>query len=120
MLTLKEFILDALTEITESINEFNENQNNSPIQAMPDLKGIPKEVMESHGLVQLGFNRGKDRTDYACILHFDVAITTEAESTGQKGGGIKVLAVNATIGKADKSRESSNSRLSFSIPVKIR
>lgn len=105
---LKEFIVDALKDITDAVKECQQNINNGAIFA-PTNASSDNFIVTDQGELTVS------------NIEFDVAVTAATENTDgiSGGGGINVMGV--TIGakgsNEDKATESHTSRIKFSIPV---
>lgn len=105
---LKEFIVNALTDITGAIKECQENIDNGSIFAPTNTKAGNKIDTPTGELVE-------------SEIAFDVAVTASSENTDgvSGGGGINVLSFNfgAKASTEDKATEATTSRIKFSIPL---
>lgn len=105
---LKEFIVNALTDITGAIKDCQENIDNGAIFAPTNTKAENKINTPTGELV-------------VSEIAFDVAVTASSENTDgvSGGGGIKVLSLNfgAKASTEDKAVEATTSRIKFSIPL---
>lgn len=105
---LKEFIVNALTDITGAIKDCQENIDNGAIFAPTNTKAENKINTPTGELV-------------VSEIAFDVAVTASSENTDgvSGGGGINVLSLNfgAKASTEDKAVEATTSRIKFSIPL---
>lgn len=105
---LKEFIVGALTDITNAIKECQKNIDNGAIFA-------PTNATSDNFVAT-------DKGDLAVSeISFDVAVTAATENTDgiSGGGGINVLGMNfgAKGNNENKISEGYTSRIKFSIPI---
>lgn len=105
---LKEFIVNALTDITGAIKDCQENIDNGAIFAPTNTKAENKINTPTGELV-------------VSEIAFDVAVTASSENTDgvSGGGGISVLSLNFGLkgSNEDKTMESTISRIRFAIPL---
>lgn len=105
---LKEFIINALTDITEAIKDCQQNVDNGAIFAPTNTKA-DNRINTPNGELSVS------------EINFDVAVTVSSENSDgvSGGGGINVLGVNfgAKGSAEDKIVEATASRIKFAIPV---
>lgn len=105
---LKEFIINALKDITEAIKDCQQNVDNGAIFAPTNTKADNK-INTPNGELSVS------------EIEFDVAVTVSSENTDgvSGGGGINVLgvAIGAKGSTEDKIVEATASRIKFSIPL---
>lgn len=105
---LKEFIINALTDITGAIKECQQNVDNGAIFA-PTNTEAENRINTPNGYLSVS------------EIAFDVAVSASKENSDgvSGGGGINVLGVNfgAKGSTEDKVVEATASRIKFSIPL---
>lgn len=105
---LKEFITNALTDITSAIKDCQQNIDNGATFAPTNTKA-DNRISTTNG----------DLTVSEIV--FDVAVSASSENSDgvSGGGGINVLSLNfgAKASSEDKAVEAITSRIKFSIPV---
>lgn len=105
---LKEFIVNALSDITEAIKECQQNVGNGAIFAPTNTKA-DNRINTPNGELTVS------------EVAFDVAVTASSENTDgvSGGGGISVLSLNFGLkgSNEDKTMESTISRIRFAIPL---
>lgn len=105
---LKEFIINALTDITGAIKECQQNVDNGAIFA-PTNTEAENRINTPNGYLSVS------------EIAFDVAVSASKENSDgvSGGGGINVLGVNlgAKGSTEDKIVEATASRIKFSIPL---
>ncbi len=105
---LKEFIVNALTDITEAVKECQGKVANGAIFAPTNTK-YDNKINTPNGELTVS------------EVSFDVAVSASSENTDgvSGGGGINVLSLNfgAKASSEDKAVEATTSRIKFSIPV---
>jgi hypothetical protein len=135
MMTLKDFIKGALTDIVLATKEFDAEQlaveggqaKKPLITATPVFSAAQASNLKDAGLIQLGWNKyGNFAADnvpqYAVLVDFDVAVSAE-ETSAEKGGG-KISVVSIISAKAEaaieaKNTNSSVSRVRFKLPIRL-
>ncbi len=99
---LKDFVSDTLVEIMEGVATAHDRWSNSGQKG--HINPVWGGYEEAHKAI-------KDVT-------FDVAVTVEETSSGEVGGGIRVLGIGNAEGRGSKATQNSRvSRISFSIPI---
>lgn len=106
---LKEFISNALIDITQGISDAQKKSGDSGAIINPHINIAPSELSK-HGLIWAGGTP-------AHLIKFDLAVTV-TEGSGTKGG-IGILAGAISLGSSGQSNSESMvvSRIQFSIPV---
>ena len=117
MTTLKEFIKETLTQITEAVSDFGAEHQSSGASPNPALAGpLPVES----GLFSSGFNDTTRRFDTIMPVSFDVAVSAEESTAAGGGAGIRVLSFISAEGKlSTETVAGSVSRVSFRIPLRL-
>lgn len=105
---LKEFIVNALTDITEAIKDCQKSVNNGAIFAPTNTKS-DNRINTPNGELSVS------------EIEFDVAVTVSSENSDgvSGGGGINVLGVSFGVkgNTEDKMIEATVSHIKFSIPL---
>ena len=105
---LKEFIINALTDITSAIKDCQQDVENGAIFAPTNTKA-DNRINTPNGDLSVS------------EINFDVAVTVSSENSDgvSGGGGINVLGVTfgAKGSSEDKVVEATASRIKFSIPL---
>ena len=120
MTTLKDFVRDTLSQIAEGVDEFESSQtgtDQNAATARPEIATDPSDASKSTaaaGFLYLGYREG-----YATIVDFDVAVTTEENEAKKAGGGIKVVPFRVEGGLESGVANTSVSRVSFRLPLKL-
>lgn len=114
MTTLKDFIKETFTQITEAAREFSEQVGEDSVSANPQL-AAGKSDTAAHGLFELHGKAG-----LATVVEFDVAIAPEESENGSAGGGIKVISAIRADGEIEATAINSTvSRVHFRIPLQL-
>ena len=115
---LKDFIREAIKDISEAISECNGELSEVGTIVNPKDVHPTSKNEEVYGFLL----KEQENSDYRRPVHlikFDVAVSSTTKQDGKEGIGVNVLGVN--LGKngsqLDESRMSS--RLQFSIPVAL-
>ena len=110
---LKDFVAQALTQITEGVAEAQENLHSSGARVNPRLRNVLPQGDKN--FASLGWADGEGGNP-VLMVKFDVAVTA-SEGTKTKGGiGVVtgILSLGST-GATDKDN-SSATRISFQVP----
>lgn len=115
---LKDFVKLAIKDISEAINEANSELDESGAVVNPSRVVVNSGERQSP---IYGYMLDDDEKDLyrkpVHIIDFDVAVTV-TEKEGKSGGiGIKVASFGAGVNGNNETANSTNSRLSFKIPV---
>lgn len=116
MIELKDFVRETLTQIVDGMTEFGEKNAETGWSPVPTMNS---QVTAATGFISHVSADGQQRSTVMPI-EFDIAITSEEED--QAGGkvGIKVLSLVDIAGGGEmKSINTSVSRVSFKIPLKM-
>lgn len=116
MITLKDFVKETLTQITDAIVEFSDERRETGANANPPLSNS----FAQSDAFSIGpkFDQDKQRFETVMPVHFDVAVT--AQDTTAEGGkaGIQVLSFLKAEGGLEKETVSSSvSRVAFKVPL---
>ncbi len=119
---LKDFIKEAIKDITGAINEINDEL---------ELHGTvvnPRSVSLAKGSIIDNFygymsNEGKSKNGtsrrHVHLISFDVAVSSTVKKDGSVGIGVNVAGFKLGADGDDTAENSKNSRLKFSIPVAL-
>lgn len=118
MLTLKDFLTETLTQITDAVVEFESARGETGASANPamDLKETPNtEIIFGDYRDDMG------RRDTVIPILFDIAVSAEDRQTTGAEGGIRVLQAVVTMGgKHERATESLHaSRIQFRLPLRL-
>lgn len=103
---LKEFVMAAITDITDAVSELQKNLRNGTIVNPTLSKSEPGERLMIDNEV-----REIER------LNFDVAVTISGSSGMEAGIKAGITILGAKIGTASSERTENVSRLTFPIPI---
>jgi len=120
MTTLKEFVSETLTQVTEALLEFEEKGLGKEKAISP----FPKLSAKNPGDFPVAISKQQGST--AQYIHavmpfeFDIAVSASNEEGDKIGGGLKVLEFfNASADTEVKSVNSTVSRVKFKIPLQL-
>lgn len=120
MLSLKEFLTETLTQITDAVVEFDRVRGDTKASANPamNLAEVNNPGIE---IVFGDYRDEKGGRDTIIPVLFDVAITAGDTTTKGAEGGIRVLqAIVSVGGKVEQAVESMNvSRVQFRLPLRL-
>jgi hypothetical protein len=113
---LKDFIKEAIKDISEAISE-----SNSELAEVGAVVN-PKDVYTSGKDEDLyGYLLQNDETDNmrrpVHSINFDVAVSSTSKKDGKEGIGVNVVGIKLDKGKNQADENQASSRLQFSIPV---
>lgn len=121
MITLDEFVLNTLRQITEAVRKFDDEDKSGLASVQPRITGgtDPQKWSEA-GFLYTG--RGENgEAQYATIVDFDIAVTAEEADIAAGGGGVKVLSFLSAEGKIEgSSRNATVNRIRFKVPLQVR
>gem|GEM_PF-691528 len=114
MTTLKDFVKDTLSQISEGVTAFEESSDaRSRVEA--GIKGnLAGDAAAAAGLLYLGAGKG-----FATVVKFDVAVTTEESEAARGSAGIKVIPFNIGGGLDASTANTSVSRVQFNLPLSL-
>ena len=114
MTTLKDFVKDTLSQISEGVSEF-EGSSDAKTRVEAGIKGnLAGDAAASAGLLYLGAGKG-----FATVVKFDVAVTTEETEAAHGSAGIKVIPFNIGGGLDASTANTSVSRVQFNLPLSL-
>tara|TARA_R110002072_G_scaffold27401_7_gene89051 strand:+ start:988 stop:1353 length:366 start_codon:yes stop_codon:yes gene_type:complete len=114
MTTLKDFVRDTLSQITEGVTAF-EDASDAKARVEAGIKGnLAGDAAASAGLLYLGAGKG-----FATVVKFDVAVTTEETEAAHGSAGIKVIPFNIGGGLDASTANTSVSRVQFNLPLSL-
>ena len=112
-MNLQEFVKTTLTEIMDGIREAQDSGIEK--SAVPQTGEQPGQINPSHQI--MGDSKQpfyvSQRGEYVHFVEFDIAVV--AEESAEAKAGVRVLGLG--VGGDLASRESSVSRVKFSVPV---
>lgn len=118
MLSLKDFVKESLSQVTEAILEFDNEYRDKGASANP--------VLDSHQYGKEGLLAGprrdeRDRNDTITMIDFDVAVTAgDKETAGGKVGINVIQAVFSAEAKAETENQNLNaSRVRLRLPLRL-
>ncbi|WP_077343078.1 hypothetical protein [Pseudocolwellia agarivorans] len=112
---LKDFIKEAIKDISEAINESNNELSELGVISNPSSVSLDKRD-DIYGHMHI--NSQSDKTTRPVhLLKFDIAVSSTTKDNGKEGIGVKALGIS--LGKeGEKSDELNNSsRLQFNVPI---
>jgi len=108
---LEQFVSSALTEITKGIISAQEQTLTTGVVISPTTEYGNQTVGSRWGQ---GLDGGNQILQ---VVSFDLVVTVADASKATAGGGIQVLGMKVGGGVGTEASSSSQSRISFSIPV---
>lgn len=118
-MNLKDFIKESIVEISEAINEANEELSGKGAIVNPARVHVYGDKESSvYGYV-LDPDENESLRRPVHLLNFDVAVTA-SETEGTKGGAsIKVAGFGLGVNGKEETNNSINSRITFNLPVSL-
>lgn len=114
MTTLKDFVKDTLSQISDGVSEF-EDGSDAKARVEAGIKGnLAGDAAAAAGLLYLGAGKG-----FATVVKFDVAVTTEETEAAHGSAGIKVIPFNIGGGLDASTANTSVSRVQFNLPLSL-
>ncbi len=121
---LKDFIKETVKDITDAINEINEELDTHGTVANPravqTVRGESRENIYGYML-----NEGESKTKNSRrprpvhLISFDVAVSSTEKKDGKEGIGVNVAGIRLGKDGTKEEKDSMNSRLKFSIPIAL-
>lgn len=115
---LKDFIKEALKDVSEAISESNE--------ALSEVGTIvnPKDVHPSSKNEEIYGHllKKEENSDYRRPVHlvnFDIAVSSATKKDGKEGIGVNVVGIKLGKDGSQADESSMSSRLQFAIPVAL-
>lgn len=109
---LEQFVASALTQITKGIISAQDQTLETGVVINPTTQyGNPVHSSITRGQGIKGGN------EIVQVVKFDLAVTVADASKANAGGGIQVLGMNLGGGVGTEASSTSQSQISFSIPV---
>jgi len=118
---LKDFIKQAITDISDAINEVNEESNNSNLIINPRSVSLSTPESGLYGYVSGDTSTNED-PDHLRPIHsisFDIAVTSTTKEDGKEGIGVSFSGIKLDKGKNQVTSDNVNSKLSFTLPVAL-
>lgn len=117
MVTLKEFVKETLSQISEAVSEFSAEHAGTGASANPPLEDGEASAL---AITVTAYSKEDGRKSTVLPIDFDVAITAEDNLSVSGGGGIKVMSfLKAEAGVETETLASSVSRVKFRIPMRL-
>lgn len=107
---LKDFVAETLKEILLGVAE---------AQKLPEHGKNVVPTGTGHAKYPSDSNAVNDLSCAYTVVKFDVAVTAENEDSVKAGGGIKIAVVSLGAGGETISKNSSVTRIQFSVPVRL-
>ncbi|MEZ9654040.1 hypothetical protein AB4277_05055 [Vibrio splendidus] len=118
-MNLKDFIKESIVEISEAINEANEELASKGAIVNPARVHVNDSKESPIYGYALDPDENKSFRRPVHLLNFDIAVTA-SESEGKKGGtSIKVAGFGLGIDGKEETNNSINSRITFNLPVSL-
>ena len=125
MLTLKDFVFETLSQVTEALVEFEKKgkEFDLEITPFPYVQAMSDKIGD-HGFLKgaVATGRSGEPWKYNIIapIEFDVAVTATSENATKVGAGIRVLEM-FTAGGDEQNRYQNNSvsRVHFKVPLQL-
>jgi len=115
---LKDFIKEAIKDVSEAISESNDEL--SEVGAIVNPKNVhpanKNEEVYGHLLKE---DEGLDYRRPVHLINFDVAVSSSTKKDGKEGIGVNVVGIKLGKDGQTADEESMSSRLKFSIPVAL-
>ena len=124
MTTLKEFVENTLSEVTEALVAFENKQQEKRLGITPFPK-LSEKVISPQGAAgyAVALHKADDGTRYYHVvmpMEFDVAVTASSESGDKIGGGLRVLEFFSASGETTSTAANSTvSRIKFRVPLQL-
>lgn len=115
---LKDFIKAAVTDISQAINEINEELGDSGAIVNPKDVHVHQSNEEIYGYV-LKPSESKDLRRPVHLVKFDIAVTSATKKDGKEGIGVNVVGIKLGKDGSNSDENSTNSRLQFAIPIAL-
>jgi len=117
-MNLKDFVKETIKNISEAINESNEELSSIGTIVNPkDVHPATKDQIDNIYGFLLGDDEDKNYRRPVHLVNFDVAVTSATTKDGEEGIGVNIAGIK--LGKEGSSSIENNtsSRLKFSIPI---
>jgi hypothetical protein len=112
--SLKDYIKSTLTQIIEATEEFNNDRDHDASKGQISKQFVSDKA--SAGAMKSGFIIDYDNK-VTMLVDFDVATTVEENDKTSGGGSVKVMGIGGGIEGESTSRNNSESRIKFKIPL---
>lgn len=117
---LKDFIKEAIKDISVAIQECNEELKE--IGAIANPKDVATASSQHREDVYGYMLKKEENQDYRRPVHlikFDVAVSSTTKKDGKEGIGVNVVGIKLGKDGAQADENSTNSRLQFCIPIAL-
>jgi hypothetical protein len=118
---LKDFIKEAIKDISEAIVECNDDLEVIGTIVNPKRVSVEKNAKDN----LLGYmtsptdNPDPNFLRPVHMISFDVSVSTTTKKDGKEGIGVNVAGIKLGKDKSDISSDNTASRLSFSVPIAL-
>lgn len=118
MLTLKEFMKQTLTEISDAIQEFSLENSDSGASANPPI--AQKAFKGRTDIIEGQYLSDKKRPETIIPVTFDVAVTAIDDASAKAGAGIHVVSFFKAEGSVETgTTKTSANRVQYTIPLRL-
>ncbi|MET6758953.1 hypothetical protein [Pseudoalteromonas sp. NCIMB_1079] len=118
---LKDFIKEAIKDISEAIVECNDDLNEIGTIVNPRRVLIEKNAKDNL-IGYMTTPRDDPDPNYLRPVHmisFDMSVSTTTKKDGKEGIGVNVVGIKLGKDKTDTNSDNTASRLSFSVPIAL-
>lgn len=115
---LKEFIKEAIKDISEAISESNDELFDVGTIVNPKDVATTNKNEEIYGYL----THASDQSNYRRPVHlvnFDIAVSSATKKDGKEGIGVNVVGIKLGKDGSQADENSMSSRLAFSLPVAL-
>jgi len=113
---LKDFIKEAIKDISEAISETNVELKNIGAIINPHEVYSSNKDEELYGYLAMN-NENEDFRRPVHSINFDVAVSSTTKENGKEGIGVSIVGIKLDKGNNKADENNTSSRLQFSIPV---
>ncbi|GLX80232.1 hypothetical protein tinsulaeT_35720 [Thalassotalea insulae] len=112
---LKEFIKEAIKDISEAIDETNIELSELGVISNPSVVSVDDRD-DIYGHMYL--NSDSDKTTRPVhLLKFDIAVSATKKDNGKEGIGVKALGISLNKNGENSEELNNSSRLKFNLPI---
>ena len=112
---LKDFIKEAIRDISEAINESNHELSELGVLTNPEKVSLDKRDDIYGHVYHQPSNQSTTRPVH--LLSFDVAVSSTKKENGKEGIGVKVVGISLGKENEKNGEQNSLSRLKFELPI---
>jgi hypothetical protein len=117
---LKDFIKEAIKDISEAISECNDELKEVGTIANPkDVAAVNAQKTDNIYGYMLKANENSDYRRPVHLITFDVAVSSTKKQDGKEGIGVNVVGIKLGKDNNKTDEDSTSSRLKFAIPVAL-